>query len=159
MLESKTFSLAFRTICLFALIAITPFGIIGMYNENKYGGIFFFVAILIFLVPEIFIKVFLKPISATFKNERLMITYYLRKPRILNLTEIKGFRLTEEPTRYENKKGVVLYLADGGRIYFTEINIKDVKPLIIYLKLHEVVNYGVERIKPWFSPRNTKRLA
>lgn len=68
----------------------------------------------------------------------------------LPLDEIKGYSTTEEYTRYGTKRGVLLYLKNGRHVDFTEINIKNVTPLIDYLNARNVLAYGSETLSVWF---------
>jgi len=135
------------------ILAFTPFGIIGMLREGKGYGVFFFIAGLIVLLPELYVKLLMKPVSAVILDTHIIVKYYWGDIRQVYLDEITGYSATEEQTNYGKRKGVLLYLKDGKRVDFTEINIKDSVPLKSYLNTNNVPCYGSEKLGAWYSSK------
>jgi hypothetical protein len=152
-LEPRKFSLLLRLACLILLTGFTPFEVAGIHKEGEDYGIFFFVGILIILLPELYIKLFLKPVSAVLMETEIVVKHYHGTIKQIKLNEIKGYSATEEQTNYGMKRGVLLYLKNGKHVDFTEINIKDIAPLANYLNINNVLNYGSEKLRPWFSSK------
>lgn len=149
-LEPKKFSLLLRLACLIFVLGFTPFAVVGLHNEGNDYVSFFFGGFMIMLVPELYIKLFSKPVSAVLEENKIVIKYYYGTLKQVPLYEIKGYSATEEWTRYGTKRGVLLYMRNSAHVDFTEINIKDLSPLMNYLHLIDVSYYGSERLRPWF---------
>lgn len=149
-MEPKKSSLLLRLAVFILVLGFTPFFVAGMHKEGKDFGIFFFLACLIIVLPELYIKLFSKPVSAVFEESQVIIKYYSGAKKKIQLTEIEGYSQTEEQTNYGKTSGVLLYVKNGSHIEFTEINIKDISPLLNYLNISNVPNYGFEKIGPWF---------
>ncbi len=152
-LESKKSHIFLRLGYLIFMLGFTPFAIFGMHREGKDYGIFFFLFIGLILFPEMYIKVFLKPINAELEENKVVVKYFLGIDKNVLLNEIKAYSESFEQTNYGRKKGVTLYLKNGKHIDFTEINFKDISPLINYLDIKMVANYGPEKLTSWFSKK------
>ena len=135
-------SLLLRLTCLILLCIFIPFATIGLYEQGKYIPIIFQSVITLMLIPELCKKLFYKPVSAILKDQQIVVKYYHGKLKTVALTEIKGYSITEEYTRYGIKKGVALYLNNDKHINFTEINTKNLSPLLDYLNRNKVHYYG-----------------
>lgn len=153
MLEPRKNSLLIRIACLVLILGFSPFAIIGLHKEGTDYGIVFFVAFLICLLPEIIIKLFLKPVSAELEKSRIVLAYYFGIVKRVDFAHIKGYSETQEYTNYGEKKGLLLYLKDGQHLDFTEINIRNIGPLANYLEINHVPYYGSEKMRPWFSSK------
>lgn len=149
-LEPKKNTLLLRLASMMLILAFTPFGIMGMLKEGKGYGIIFFIAFLVALLPELYVKLFRKPVSAVLLDTHIIAKYYRGDIRQVYLDEIAGYSATIEQTNYGKRKGVLLYLKDGKRVDFTEINIKDSMPLISYLDSNNVPCYGSEKLGAWY---------
>jgi hypothetical protein len=152
-LAPRLSSLVLRLAYLIFLVAFTPFAIVGLHNEGKDYAIIFFIGIAFLFIPELFIKLFLRPVSALLEENQLLVKYYHGSQKCIALNEIEGYSITEEQTTSGMKKGAILYLKNGKRINFTEVNIKDITPLINYLNAKSLRNYGMEKISPWYSSK------
>ncbi|KAA8485304.1 hypothetical protein BDE36_2158 [Arcticibacter tournemirensis] len=149
-LEPKKTDLLIRITGLIALLGLTPFAIVRLHNESKNYGVFFMAAFIITLIPELYIKLFLKPVSAVLEDNKIILKYYHGALRQISPDEIDGYSTTEELTNYGKKLGLLLYLKNGKHIDFTEINIKDVSPLRDYLQVKNVHYYGNEKLRLWY---------
>jgi hypothetical protein len=132
------------------MLGFTPFAIIGMHNEGKDYGIFFFLLVGVLLFPEFYIKVFLKPINAELEENRIVAKYLCGSDKNISLNEINAYSECYEKTNYGLTKGIILYLKNRKHIDFTEVNIKDITPLLNYLNDNKVSTYGSEKLTPWF---------
>lgn len=152
-LEPRKTNLFLRLAILIFLLGLAPFAIVGLHKEGKDYAIFFFVGILILLVPELYINLFLRPVSAILEENQLVVKFYHGTLKYLSLGEMEGFSTTEEKINYRKKKGVLLYLKNGEHLAFTEINLKEVSPLTNYLTIKKIENHGSEKLRPWFSSK------
>lgn len=153
MLKTRKSSVRLRTICLILLLAFTPFAVIGLYNEGKDYAAFTFAAVIFLIFIDLYLKTFLKPLSASFEDDEIVARYYTGSTQIVYLNDINGYSNTEELTRYGNKKGIIIYLKGGKHLGFTEINIENVSPLTNYLITNNIYNCGSETVRPWFFPK------
>ncbi len=100
-LEPKKIHLLLRIAGLIALFGFTPFAIMGLLNEGKNYGIFFLVAFIMLLIPELYIKLFLKPVSAVLEENTIALKYYHGAVRQISLDELedivrlKSIQITE----------------------------------------------------------------
>jgi len=149
-LQARKWRLLLLCICLVLLSVGTPFLAWGLFSEGQYIGLLFSGAMMILILPELYLKLLLTPVSAVLKEHQIVVKYFHGTTRRVLLNQIEGYSLTDEQTRYGPKTGVLLHLQNAKSIAFTEINTKDLSPLITYLNNAKVNCNGAQKVKPWF---------
>ena len=157
-LITKRLFLVFRCIILLLIIAILPVAIYSLMAPNDVlkGGMWFFIALFILLVPEIFINLVLKPFSAQLTPKQLSFSYLYGVRKSINITQVLGYSTTKESSNFGILNGVILYLSGHQKIQVSEMNFKSIMPLINYLNEHQIKNYGSDKIRAWLLPNRYK---
>jgi hypothetical protein len=157
-LSTKRLSLIFRSIIFLSIFAILPFAIYSLIAPNDVlkGGMWFFIALFILLVPELFINLVLIPFAVQFAFEQLSFNYLYGVRKSINITQVLGYSTTKESTNLGILNGIILYLSNRQKIRVSEMNFKSITPLINYLNEHQIKNYGTDEIRPWLFPTRYK---
>lgn len=136
------------------LVVITPFFIAGFYAEGKEYAIFFFVFLVLLMMPDLVIPVFFKPVSVLLLDDQIILSYFTGVKKVLKTTHLKGYSESKEQTsrfkRIQNWYGTILYLQNGEHVHVSGITIDNVAPLTEYLNHNQVQFYGQEGMVPPF---------
>ena len=136
------------------LVVITPFFIAGFHAEGNDYSIFFFVFIVLLMMPDLVIPVFFKPVSVLLMDNQIVLSYFTGMKKVIATIHLKGYSESKEQTsrfkRIQNWYGTILYLQNGDHIHVSGITIDNVTPLKEYLNRKQVQCYGQEGVVPPF---------
>lgn len=139
---SNKWSLRVRLLLLIIMLALFPFGCIGLSKEQY--PILLNVSIIIIFVwifIEMFVKL-LKPVSISLLEDHIIAKYLNGYKKTIPCDEISGYSTITYLTKQGNFNGIILYLDQKSHIEFTEINISDIEQFRSFLKARQVPYYG-----------------